>query len=116
MTILLSDPRVHAVPVLDNGEPLVPLLPSLSPTRSAVRSGLADRLYAAALALPADVSLRVVEGHRTAHDQSAIIASYTAELRRLHPDLPRRRAGPTDQPVRRPAGRGAPRGRRAPST
>ena len=87
MTILLSDPRVHAVPVLDNGEPLVALLPSLSPTRSLVRSGLADRLYAAALALPADLSLLVVEGHRTAQDQSAIITRYAAELRRLHPHL-----------------------------
>ena len=43
MTILLADPRVHAVPVLDNGEPLVPV--PFAP-EVAVRAGLAARLAA----------------------------------------------------------------------
>jgi D-alanyl-D-alanine dipeptidase len=61
MTILLSDPRVSAVPVLDCAEPLVRLDRALSPTREPVRAGLAERLYAAHLALPPGIGLRVVE-------------------------------------------------------
>ena len=87
MTILLSDPRVAAVPVRESGEPLVRLHPSLSPSRALVRVGLAERLVAAALELPLGVALRVVEGHRSVDDQRAIIASYTADLRRLHPGI-----------------------------
>lgn len=86
MTILLSDPRVAAVPVRDAGEPLVRLGADLSPDGAWVRAGLADRLHDAAGALPADVRLHVVEGWRPATQQSAIIARYTAELRRRHPE------------------------------
>lgn len=84
MTILLSDPRVCAVPVHDVGEPLVRLPFALSPD-AWVRASLARRLRLAASLLPGDVALKVVEGHRTAAAQVAIVASYTAELRAQNP-------------------------------
>lgn len=83
MTILLSDPVVHAIRVRDNGDPLVPL--SFAPG-VLVRAGLADRLSEARAALPAGLDLRVIEGHRSVTDQRAIIEAYSAELRVLHPD------------------------------
>ncbi|MDO9458166.1 M15 family metallopeptidase [Nocardioides sp.] len=86
-TILLSDPRVVAVPVAESGEPLVRLPRHLSPTREPVRRGLAERLAVAASRLPAGIGLRVVEGHRSVVDQTAIVATYSAELRVLHPDV-----------------------------
>lgn len=85
--ILLSDPRVAAVPVVESGEPLVRLPLALSPTRQPVRRGLADRLRLAATRLPAGVGLRVVEGHRPVAAQEAIVASYSATLRALHPGI-----------------------------
>ena len=91
MTILLSDPRVRAVPVRDLGEPLVALDLRFGPARAVVRAGLAVRLDAALRLLPAGVGLRVVEGHRPAAAQRAIIERYAAEVRAAHPD-----AGPDD--------------------
>lgn len=88
MTILLSDPRVAAVPVRDDGESLVRLDAGFGPARAWVRRGLAERLAAARDALPAGLGLRVVEGHRPVGQQRSIIAAYSAELRRLHPGLP----------------------------
>ena len=85
MTILLSDPRVRAVPVVECGEPLVRLPHDLSPAGALVRAGLAERLVAADALLPVGVRLRVVEGHRPLEQQRAIIAAYAAELRALHP-------------------------------
>lgn len=85
MTILLSDPRVSAVPVRDVGEPLVQLDVGLSPSRQLVRRGLAERLVAADAALPPGIGLLVVEGHRPLAVQRAIVASYTAVVRAAHP-------------------------------
>ncbi|MEV6237710.1 M15 family metallopeptidase [Lentzea sp. NPDC051838] len=82
MTILLADPVVRAVRVLDNEDPLVPLI--FAPD-VLVRQGLALRLVDARNALPSGVDLRVVEGHRSIADQNAIIERYTDELRELHP-------------------------------
>ncbi|MCB0895580.1 MAG: dipeptidase [Nocardioides sp.] len=87
MTILLSDPRVRAVPVVECGEPLVRLPADLSPAGATVRSGLADRLVAADRLLPRGVRLRVVEGHRPLAQQQAILASYADDLRELHPGI-----------------------------
>jgi len=87
MTILLSDPRVAAVPVHECGEPLVRLDAGFGPARALVRAGLAERLDAARAALPRGVALRVVEGHRSVADQRAIIAAYSAEVRAAHPDV-----------------------------
>ena len=85
MTILLSDPRVRAVPVVESGEPLVRLPHELSPSGALVRAGLAARLIAADRRLPAGVALRVVEGYRPRAQQQAIIERYAGELRAAHP-------------------------------
>jgi D-alanyl-D-alanine dipeptidase len=83
--LLLADPRVAAVPVVETGDPLVALHPGIAPTGARVRATLADRLYRADLALPAGIRLRVVEGHRTITDQQRIIDAYTDEVRLAHP-------------------------------
>jgi D-alanyl-D-alanine dipeptidase len=85
MTILLSDPRVSAVPVREEGVPLVRLAAAFGPARALVRADLADRLGVAQQALPAGVRLRVIEGHRSIADQEAIIKRYRAEVRIAHP-------------------------------
>ena len=86
MTILLSDDRVRAVPVVESGEPLVRLPRDLSPAGALVRAGLVTRLVAADALLPPGVRLRVVEGFRPLAQQQAIIASYAAQVRAHHPD------------------------------
>jgi len=93
MTILLSDPRVSAIPVDDSGEPLVRLDPRLG-RRTFVRAFLAERLYDAQELLPAGLYLHVVEGHRSAATQQAIVTSYAAELCAAHPGI-----SPTDLEV-----------------
>jgi len=85
MTILLSDPRVAAVPVHECGEPLVALDASFGPARALVRAGLADRLAAARDALPPGIGLRVLEGHRSVSDQRRIVDWYAAQVRDAHP-------------------------------
>lgn len=87
MTILLSDARVAAVPVLDIDEPLVVLDAGFGPARASVRYELAFRLESARAALPAGIGLRVVEGFRTAYRQREIIQRYAAELRAERPDV-----------------------------
>ena len=87
MTILLSDPRVSAIPVLDGGEPLIPLDATFGPARALVRQGLAERLLRAQAALPPGTALRVVEGHRTIARQREIIAAYTVEVRVAQPGV-----------------------------
>ncbi|MBD3916563.1 M15 family metallopeptidase [Nocardioides hwasunensis] len=87
MIILLSDPRVGAVPVHESGEVLVRLDESFGPARALVRLGLADRLAEAQRALPPGLALRVVEGHRSVADQTAIIAAYSAEVCAAHPGI-----------------------------
>ena len=87
MTILLSDPRVAAVPIRDGGEPLVRLVRALSPTGAPVRAGLAERLRAAHLALPPGIGLRVVDGHRSVAAQRSIIAAYSAEVCAARPGV-----------------------------
>lgn len=85
MTILLCDPRVHAVTLLDSGEPLVRLDPRLGDD-VLLRAGLAWRVVLADALLPEGVHLWVVEGHRSARSQQAIIDDYTAVVRRANPD------------------------------
>ncbi len=87
MTILLSDPRVSAVPVRDTGEPLVVLDPGFGPGQTLVRSELAARLVSARAALPSGIGLRVVEGYRPAYRQQAIIERYSAEIRAACPGI-----------------------------
>lgn len=95
--ILLSDPRIPTVPVVDCGEPLVDVrgVPELLlDARAAdvygayarLRAGVVERLIDAQSALPPSVRLLVIEGYRPLDAQRAIIEGYEAELRRLHPD------------------------------
>src|SRR5262249_59508973 len=85
--VLLSAPRVAAVPVRECGEPLTALGESFGPCRALVRVSVARRLARARDALPQGVGLRVVDGYRTAAAQRAIISSYTAQLRTAHPAI-----------------------------
>ncbi|WP_027344458.1 M15 family metallopeptidase [Hamadaea tsunoensis] len=87
MPILLSDPRVSAVPVRAVDEPLVVLDPAIGPGQILVRAELARRLEAAQAALPAGVGLRVVEGFRTAYRQQEIIERYATEIRADRPGV-----------------------------
>jgi D-alanyl-D-alanine dipeptidase len=87
MILLLSDPRVSAVPVHDVAEPLVALDPGFGPEAALVRRELAVRLESARAALPPGIFLRVVEGHRPSHRQQAIIARYSAEIRAERPGI-----------------------------
>lgn len=87
MTILLSDERVRAVRLLDSGEPLVQLDRRFGPERVRVRLGIAARLERARVLLPEDTGFRVTSGYRSAADQLAIIAWYTAELLAADPTL-----------------------------
>jgi D-alanyl-D-alanine dipeptidase len=87
MTLLLSDPRVSAVPVRDVDEPLVALGPGFGPGKTLVRRELAVRLQSARAALPSGIYLRVVEGYRPAHQQQAIIERYSAEIRGVRPGI-----------------------------
>ncbi|GLY19065.1 D-alanyl-D-alanine dipeptidase [Kineosporia sp. NBRC 101677] len=88
VTVLLSDPRVSAVPVRESGEPMVRLSPAYGPAQAPVRASLASRLASAQTMLPRGLRLRVVEGHRPVGQQQAIIDRYSAEVRAAHPDAP----------------------------
>jgi D-alanyl-D-alanine dipeptidase len=85
--VLLSDPRVSAVPVRDVGEPLTELDESFGHSHALVRASVARRLVLAREELPQGVGLRVVAGYRTAAAQRVIISSYAAELRMAHPAI-----------------------------
>ena len=88
MTILLSDERVRSIPLRDTDEPLVTLDSPFGPARARVRRGVAERLERARTLLPEGLGLKVVDGHRSAADQLAIIDWYAAELRAADPRLP----------------------------
>jgi zinc D-Ala-D-Ala dipeptidase len=68
----LSDPRIRAIPVHDNGEPLIdvrneaPLRvdSGLTRTHALLRSGVVDRLVAAQSLLPRPIRLLVIDGCR----------------------------------------------------
>ncbi|GHF68989.1 D-alanyl-D-alanine dipeptidase [Amycolatopsis bartoniae] len=89
--ILLSDPVIAAVPVGENGEPLVfpgglrfgPRSPAMSPL---LRDGLLRRLLAAQASLPRGLRLLVVEGYRSPALQQQYFTGYRDELRELHPE------------------------------
>jgi D-alanyl-D-alanine dipeptidase len=85
--VLLSDPRVSAVPVRDVGEPLTELDESFGHSRALVRASVARRLVLARDELPQGVGLRVIAGYRTAAAQRVIISSYAAGLRMAHPAI-----------------------------
>jgi D-alanyl-D-alanine dipeptidase len=87
MTILLSDPRVAQVPVVECGEPLVALDAGFGSAHALVRASLATRLEVAAGLLPPGIRFDVAEGHRPVAGQQAIITRYSAELCSRHPGI-----------------------------
>lgn len=102
--ILISDPRVLAVPIEECGEPLVALLgypvltdadnpkvKSTAETRLHCRRGVAEQLVRADEALPSDVRLLVVECHRPIEMQEHYWRVDLADLREKHPDWPEER-------------------------
>ncbi|MCW2506461.1 MAG: dipeptidase [Actinomycetia bacterium] len=97
--ILLSDPRVAAVPADDCGEELTDLRQigdlfandsngGHSCTSTLVRKELATRLLDAQSRLPDGIRLLVAEGYRDLARQGAIFEEYEALLRHAHPDWP----------------------------
>ncbi|GAA0324625.1 M15 family metallopeptidase [Streptomyces polychromogenes] len=97
--VLMSDPRVAAIPVSDNGEPLADVRSGgellLDDSRSDpayafahLRSGVLDRLLQAQLLLPEGLRLLVVEGFRPPALQQRYFEEYAAELRAAHGDWP----------------------------
>ncbi|RGD59277.1 dipeptidase [Kitasatospora xanthocidica] len=102
--ILMSDPKVAAVPVQDCGERLSDV--RLSDVRSRgglpvdgrkqdgtgafaqLRAGVLDRLLDAQAALPDGLRLLFVEGYRPPALQSRYFDEYAAELRAANPDWP----------------------------
>ena len=97
--LLLSDPSVAAVPVLECGEDLLDLQLHgglLIDTRkqdvdgawSHLRSGVLERLLVAQAALPDDMKLLIIECHRPAALQRHYFESYRSELNELNPSWP----------------------------
>lgn len=100
--LLLSDPRIAAVPVHEIGEPLVdvrdrpellvdPRKQDADGAWARVRSGVLERLLVAGHRLPVGVRLLLVEGHRPVALQQHYFDSYRDDLRREHPSWPEER-------------------------
>ncbi|MGW4410283.1 M15 family metallopeptidase [Nonomuraea sp. NPDC004702] len=94
--VLISDPRVSAVPVRECGEPLADVRGRLRiDTRLAdadgayahLRAGLLDRLERAESSLPDGFHLLIVEGYRPIATQRRIFEGYRAELLTTYPDM-----------------------------
>ena len=94
--VLMPDPLVAGTPVADNGEGLVDLrargffvssrLADSAGAFAHLRSGVADRLDAAADALPAGLQLLIIEGYRPPRLQREYFDSYLRSLRSSRPD------------------------------
>ncbi|NHI05910.1 peptidase M15B and M15C DD-carboxypeptidase VanY/endolysin [Streptomyces sp. KO7888] len=95
--VLMSDPRVAAIPVQDCGEELIDIRVSglfLVDQRKQdpdghfahLRHGLIERLEHAQRLLPTEFRLLVVEGYRPPALQRAYFEEYATELRRGNPD------------------------------
>ncbi|WP_331767880.1 M15 family metallopeptidase [Embleya sp. NBC_00896] len=91
--ILLSDPRVVALPIRDCGEPLVEIASvtaiRLDPRErdeagayGRVRAGVLERLRVAADELPDGYGLLVLEGHRESAEQARRFAHHEDRIRR----------------------------------
>src|SRR5258706_2234390 len=95
--VLIADPRVLQIPIVDNGEPLVdvsalPLIrlserrAGLYPGFRLVRQSVANKLVAAAAALPSGVALVFEDGHRPVWLQRQYYDRYCGRLRLAHPE------------------------------
>ncbi|WP_039935666.1 M15 family metallopeptidase [Streptomyces viridochromogenes] len=96
--VLMSDPRVAAIPVADCGEPLVDVRLEVSlamDSRKAdpvgafayLREGVLTRVLQAQQQLPAGLRLLFVEGYRPPALQSHYFERYADELRAGNPDF-----------------------------
>ncbi|HTJ69367.1 MAG TPA: M15 family metallopeptidase [Actinospica sp.] len=94
--VLMADPRVGRIPVVDNGEPLVDLADAgflvdirqedpLGASRQ-FRAGAAERLARAESLLPPGLRLLVVEAYRPLELQRKYFEGYREELAQLNPD------------------------------
>ncbi|HWG22529.1 M15 family metallopeptidase [Actinospica sp.] len=94
--VLIADPRVARIPVVDNGEPLVDLAEAgflidirqedpLGAPRQ-FRAGAAERLAQAEKLLPAGLRLLVVEAYRPLELQRKYFDGYSEELAQLNPE------------------------------
>ncbi|WP_345572606.1 M15 family metallopeptidase [Nonomuraea rosea] len=94
--MLISDPLVTGIPVMESGEPLADVRGRLRvDTRLAddagayahLRSGLLDRLERAERRLPGGYHLLIVEGYRPIATQRRIFDAYRAELHTTFPEM-----------------------------
>lgn len=96
--MLISDPRVEAIAVRDNTEPLVDLRVVdrivIDPRKADatggwhhVRAGIAQRLGSAARSLPSGLNLLIVEGFRSPARQRAYWDGYRDDLLARDPEL-----------------------------
>ncbi|MFC5885693.1 M15 family metallopeptidase [Kitasatospora sp. CM 4170] len=97
--VLMSDPKVAAIPVAECGERLVDvraggaLLVDARQQDPAdafayLREGVLERLLKAQAMLPQDVRLLFVEGYRPPSLQQEYFEEYADQLRALHPEWP----------------------------
>ncbi|WP_322871523.1 M15 family metallopeptidase [Streptomyces goshikiensis] len=95
--VLMSDPKVAAIPVAECGERLVDVRAAGSLLVDArkqdpadafayLREGVLERLLKAQAALPQDVRLLFVEGYRPPSLQREYFEEYASQLRALHPE------------------------------
>jgi D-alanyl-D-alanine dipeptidase len=95
--VLLSDPRIAAIGLSDNGESLVDVREVTDlqvDNRHAgaldafayLREGAVQRLLDAQATLPTGLRLLIVEGYRQMETQRSDFDGYGDELRSLHPD------------------------------
>ncbi|WP_246081543.1 M15 family metallopeptidase [Nocardioides litoris] len=90
--VLMSDPRVTSIAVVDDGSPLVDTagaVPFTGETDEArrLRRPVLDRLLDAAAALPADLVLALNEGYRPPALQRSYFDRYRDRLAAARPDL-----------------------------
>ncbi|MFD5856713.1 M15 family metallopeptidase [Streptomyces chartreusis] len=100
--VLMSDPRIAAIPVVDCGEALVDVRIegsiAIDPRRADhsgafahLRAGVLTRLLKAQRFLPEGVRLLFIEGYRPPALQREYFERYADELRLANPDWPPRR-------------------------
>ncbi|MER5762526.1 M15 family metallopeptidase [Streptomyces sp. NPDC002082] len=100
--VLMSDPKVSAIPVAECGERLVDVRPGGSllvdprkqdpaDTFAYLRSGVLDRLVKAQEALPQGLRLLFVEGYRPPALQREYFEEYADRLRADNPEWPAER-------------------------
>ncbi|MEV8635029.1 M15 family metallopeptidase [Streptosporangium sp. NPDC051023] len=94
--VLISDPRVAAIPVAESGEQLVDVRGRLrvdgrmadpEGAFAHLRQGLVARLEEAQERLPSGYRLLVVEGYRPLAMQQQIFDEYSAELKAIFPEM-----------------------------